>query len=40
LKFFKSLAVGETREAFDVKEGISVAELLSKTVIIEARWTW
>ena len=35
LKLFKSLAVGKTREAFDVKEGISIAELLSKTVIIE-----
>ena len=35
LKLFKSLAVGKTREAFDVKEGISIAEILSKTVIIE-----
>lgn len=35
LKLFKSLAVGKTREAFDVKEGISIAELLSKIVIIE-----
>jgi len=35
LKLFKSLAVGKTREAFDVKEGISIAGLLSRTVIIE-----
>ncbi|WP_456329492.1 helicase HerA domain-containing protein [Archaeoglobus sp.] len=35
LKLFRSLAVGKTREAFGVKEGLSIAELLEKTVIIE-----
>lgn len=35
VKLFRSLAVGKTREAFGVREGLSIAELLEKTVIIE-----
>jgi DNA-binding MarR family transcriptional regulator len=34
-KLFKSLAVGKTREAFSVREGISLDEILSKPVVIE-----
>ena len=34
-KLFKSLAVGKTREAFSVREGISLEEILSKPVVIE-----
>jgi len=34
-KLFKSLAVGKTREAFSVREGISLDEILSKAVVIE-----
>jgi|Deesub1362A_J573_1020465.scaffolds.fasta_scaffold00802_12 hypothetical protein len=35
LKLFRSLAVGKTREAFSVREGVSIAGLLERTVIIE-----
>ncbi len=34
-KLFKSLAVGKTREAFSVREGVSLEEILSKPVVIE-----
>lgn len=34
-KLFKSLSVGITKEAFGVKEGLNLDELLSNTVIIE-----
>ena len=34
-KLFKSLSIGKTREAFSVKEGISLEEILSNNVIIE-----
>ena len=35
LKLLKSLAVGRTRDAFDVRDGISVAGLLERTAVIE-----
>ncbi len=35
LKLFRSLAVGKTREAFSVREGVSIAGLLEKTTVIE-----
>ncbi len=35
LKLFRSLSVGRTREAFGVRGGVSVAELLKRNVIIE-----
>lgn len=35
LKLFRSLTVGKTRDAFSVKEGISIAGILSRNVIIE-----
>lgn len=34
-KLFKSLAIGKTREAFSIREGISLDEILSKPVVIE-----
>lgn len=34
-KLFKSLAIGKTREAFDVREGLSLDGLLKETVVIE-----
>lgn len=34
-KLFKSLSVGITKEAFDVKEGLNLDDLLNNTVIIE-----
>ncbi|HDN73717.1 MAG TPA: DUF87 domain-containing protein [Archaeoglobus sp.] len=35
LKLFRSLIVGKTRDAFSVKEGISIAGILNRNVIIE-----
>ena len=35
LKLFRSLAIGRTRDAFGVREGMSIARLLERTVIIE-----
>lgn len=35
LKLFKSLSVGKTRDAFKVREGISLARILGETTIIE-----